>query len=307
MIIYSALIILFLALSAFFSGMEAAIFSLSRFRVKTLIHEERKGSQTLDQLKKDPGKTLAAILLANLLVNVSASSVGAIILIQIIAKSGANSTISFIVEFFLMTSLLLIFGEITPKIVALSHAEFLSLKFGSVIKAVSYIFRPISSLMMLFTKFILSKQPPEEHLTISDKEIKIMLSEAKKFKVLDEGEEKFGYQILRFGKIRVSDIMTPRHKVIGVSVDANIEEVRKKMISEKHSRICVFNEKHDVIGILYAKHVFVSKLNDRETSQQPTVRDLMRDPYIIPETKLIDNLLSEFKQNGIHISVVVDE
>ncbi|MGB3341907.1 MAG: hemolysin family protein [bacterium] len=307
MIIYSGLILLFLVLSAFFSGMEAAIFSLSRFRVRALIYEERKGSQTLGQLKKEPGKTLAAILLANLLVNVAASSVGAIILIQIIANYGVNSTLSFIVEFILMTSLLLIFGEITPKIIALSHAEFLSLKFGNIIKIVSYLFQPISSLMMLFTRFILSRQPPEEHTTISDKEIKIMLSEAKKFKVLDEGEEKFGYQILRFGKIRVSDIMTPRHKVIGVSVDTSIEEVREKMISEKHSRICVFNKQDDVIGILFAKHVFVSQLNNNKIDQQQTTKDLMRDPYIVPETKLIDNLLSEFRQNGVHISVVVDE
>jgi CBS domain containing-hemolysin-like protein len=307
MIIYAGLIVLFLGLSAFFSGMEAAIFSLSRFRVKTLIYEERKGSQILGQLKKEPGKTLAAILLANLLVNVAASSVGAIILIQLSANSSLNTTLTFIIEFILMTSLLLIFGEITPKIVAFSHAESLSLKFGNIIKIISRIFLPVSSLMMLFTKFILSRQPPEEHTTISDKEIKIMLSEAKKFKVLDEGEEKFGYQILRFGKIRVSDIMTPRHKVIGVSINASIEEVRKKMISEKHSRICVFNKKHDVIGILFAKHVFVSQLNKKDINRQQTIRDLMRDPYIVPETKLIDNLLSELRQNGIHISVVVDE
>jgi len=307
MIVYSCLIVLFLGLSAFFSGMEAAIFSLSRFRVKTLIYEERKGSQTLGQLKKEPGKTLAAILLANLLVNVAASSVGAIILIQLITTSGTNSTLSFIIEFIIMTSLLLIVGEITPKIVAFSHAESWSLKFGNIIRFVSYIFQPISSLMMLFTKFILSKQPPEAHATISDKEIKIMLSEAKKFKVLDEGEEKFGYQILRFGKIRVSDIMTPRNKVIGVPVDASIEDVRKKMKSEKHSRICVFNKEHDVIGILFAKHVFVSRLDRKGMARQQTIRDLMRDPYIVPETKLIDNLLSEFRQNGIHISVVVDE
>lgn len=307
MLLYISLIVLFLALSAFFSGMEAAIFSLSRFRVKTLIYEERKGSQTLGRLKKEPGKTLAAILLANLLVNVAASSVGAIILIQLVSHSNINSTLSFIIEFVIMTSLLLIFGEITPKIIALSHAEFLSLKFGKIISWISFVFQPISSLMMVFTKFILSKQPPEEHTTISDKEIKIMLSEAKKFKVLDEGEEKFGYQILRFGKIRVSDIMTPRHKVVGVSINTSISEVRKKMISEKHSRVCVFNKKHDVIGILFAKNVFISQMSKKKVAQPITVKELMRDPYIVPETKLIDNLLSEFRRNGIHISVVVDE
>jgi putative hemolysin len=307
MTLYLVLIVIFLGLSAFFSGMEAAIFSLSRFRVKTLIHEEKKGAHTLGQLKKEPGKTLAAILLANLLVNVAASSVGAIILIEIITSNNINPTLSFIIEFIIMTSLLLVIGEITPKIIAMSQAELFSLKFGGSIKAISRLFSPISALMMLFTKFILSKQPLEEHSTISDKEIKIMLSEAKKFKVLDEGEEKFGYQILRFGKIRVSDIMTPRQRVIGVPVDADMAEVKKKMVSEKHSRICVFNKKHDVIGILFAKHVFMNDMDKKHDTHKFAITDLMRDPYIVPETKLVDNLLGEFRQNGIHISVVVDE
>jgi putative hemolysin len=306
MLLYFALIVIFLVLSAFFSGIETAIFSLSRFRIKTLIYEERKGAQTLDRLKKESRKTLAAILLANLLVNIAASSVGAIILIQIIASSRINTTLSFIVYFIIMTSLLLIFGEITPKTIAFSNAEYLSLKFSKIISIISYVFRPISSLMMVFTKAIISKQPPEDHTAISDEEIRIMLSEAKKCSVLDEGEEKFGYQILQFGKMRVSDIMTPRYKVVGVAVDASLQDVRETMVSEKHSRICVFNKNHDVVGILYAKNVFISHMNNK-ANEEVTVKELMRDPYIVPETKLIDNLLSEFRQNGIHISIIVDE
>jgi len=306
MLLYFALIVIFLILSAFFSGIETAIFSLSRFRIKTLIYEERKGAQTLDRLKKESGKTLAAILLANLLVNIAASSVGAIILFQIIASSRINTTLSFIVYFIIMTSLLLIFGEITPKTIAFSNAEYLSLKFSKIISIISYVFRPISSLMMVFTKAIISKQPPEDHTAISDEEIRIMLSEAKKCSVLDEGEEKFGYQILQFGKMRVSDIMTPRYKVVGVAVDASLQDVRETMVSEKHSRICVFNKNHDVVGILYAKNVFISHMNNK-ANEEVTVKELMRGPYIVPETKLIDNLLSEFRRNGIHISIIVDE
>lgn len=306
MLLYFVLIVIFLVLSAFFSGIEAAIFSLSRFRIKTLIYEERKGAQTLDRLKKESGKTLAAILLANLLVNIAASSVGAIILIQVTANSRINTTLSFIVYFLIMTSLLLIFGEITPKTIAFSNAEYLSLKFGKIISIISYVFRPISSLMMVFTKAIISKQPPEDHTAISDEEIRIMLSEAKKCSVLDEREEKFGYQILQFGKMRVNDIMTPRYKVVGVAVDASLQDVRETMVSEKHSRICVFNKNHDVVGILYAKNVFINHMNSK-ANEELTVKELMRDPYIVPETKLIDNLLSEFRRNGIHISIIVDE
>jgi CBS domain containing-hemolysin-like protein len=133
-----------------------------------------------------------------------------------------------------------------------------------------------------------------------------MLSEAKKFRVLDEGEEKFGYQILKFGKIRVCEIMTPRHKVIGVDMDADIKEARKIITSSKHSRICVFDKKGDVVGILYAKDLFLRQISTNKDSIV-YIEDLMREPYVVPETKNIDNLLGEFRKNGIHIGVVVDE
>jgi putative hemolysin len=152
MLIYIILIFIFLMLSAFFSGMEAAIFSISRFRVKTLLFENKKGSKALEKIKKESGKTLASILLGNLLVNIGASSVATIILIQIIATYGFDSTLSFIIEFIIMTSLLLIVGEITPKTVAISNAEFFALKFSGSINYLTKIFSPISILMELFTR-----------------------------------------------------------------------------------------------------------------------------------------------------------
>jgi len=305
LILYIILIIIFLTLSAFFSGMEAAIFSLSRFRVKALIFEEKKGAHALEKIKSEPGKTLAAILLANLLVNIGASSVGAIILVKVITTYRVNTTLSLIIEFIIMTSLLLIVGEISPKTIAIANAEFLSLKFGKIITFVSYIFSPISRLMESFARLIIIR-PSAEQRVISDEEIKLMLSEAKKFKVLDEGEEKFGYQILKFGKVRVNEIMTPRQKVVGVDIDATIEDAKNIITNEKHSRICVFDKKDNVVGMLYAKDVFISYMSDANTSDA-SIKKLMREPYIVHETKHAENLLAEFRKNGIHISIVVDE
>jgi len=286
--------------------MEAAVFSLSRFRVKALIFEERKGAKALEKIKKEPGKTLAAILLANILVNVGASAVGTIVLMQIIIRHSMNATLSFIIEFVIMTSLLLIIGEITPKTIAMSSAESLALKFGRIIVFVSDVFSPISRLMEFFTKKIVTYQAQQKHEVISDKEIKLMLGEAKKFKVLDEGEEKVGYRILKFGKIRVNEIMTPRQKVVGVDINASLEKAKRIIASEKHSRICVFDGRRDVVGILYAKDLFISYINGKG-DEDITIRDLMREPYIVHETKYAENLLAEFRKNGIHISAVVDE
>lgn len=303
--LYLLLIIIFLSLSAFFSGMEAAIFSISRFRVKTLLYEKHKGARTLERIKKEPGKTLAAILLANILVNIGASSVAALILIQFIALYSIDTTFSFIIEFFIMTSLLLIFGEITPKTIAIANAEKLSLKFSGIISVVSTIFSPISKLMATFSR-VLVTHTPEEKEAITDGEIELMLREAKRFNVLDEGEEKFGFQILKFGKVRVSQIMTPRQKVVGISINASVKEAEKTIRSEKHSRMCVFDKKGNVVGILYAKDLFMSQMRTDETSKM-TIQELMREPYCVHETKHAEKLLAEFRKNGIHIGVVVDE
>jgi putative hemolysin len=299
------LICVFLCFSAFFSGMEAAIFSISRFRLKTLLFEDKKGARSLGKIKKSPGKTLATILLANLLVNVGASSVGAIILLQMIHRYSLDPTLSFIIEFILMTSVILIFGEIAPKTVAISNAETIALRFGKFIEYLSWLFSPISRAMEGVMHRVLGRRMIAQPETVSDKEIKLMLFEAKRFRVLDEGEEEFGYQILKFGKMTVSQIMTPRQKVVGVDAASSLEQATKVITEEKHSRICVFDDKGEVIGILYAKDLFMHSIKKQQSDT--TVRDMMRELYVVPETKHLDNLLGEFRKKGIHISIVVDE
>ncbi|OPX18228.1 hypothetical protein BXT86_02290 [candidate division WOR-3 bacterium 4484_100] len=301
-ILYILLIFVFLGFSSFFSGMEAAIFSLSRFRVKALVSERRKGISYLEQIKTNAGRTLGSILLANLLVNIAASSVGAILLFKFIHLYNINTTLSFIIEFVIMTSLLLIIGEITPKTIAISRAETLALRFSRVIYYLSKLFSPVTSLMVKFTHGLFSLDIPSRQ-SVSDEELKLMLSEAKKFNILEPGEEEFGYSILKFGKKRVSEVMTPRPQVIGVSVDKNLDEVKKVISHWKHSRICVFDEKGDVVGLLYAKDLYIKGPSEKNL----TLRDLMREPYIVPETKQLDSLLREFRRMGIHIAVVVDE
>jgi len=298
--IYIILICVFLLLSAFFSGMEAAIFSISRFRVKTLIFENRKGARALEKIKKEPGKTLASILLSNLLLNIGASSIAAIILTQAINTYSINATWSFIIGSIIMTSLILILSDTTPKVIAISNAEFFALRFSRIIGFISGIFNPISSFAEELIRRI---APTKSHHPISDKEIKFMLNEAKKFNVLDEREEQYGYQILKFGRMKVSEVMTPRTKVVGIDSDADLSTAKELIKKTRHSRIVVYDKSGEICGSLYAKDLFLK-------SQSPTVKiveDLVREPYIIPETKLVDNLLAEFRKKGIHFGVVVDE
>lgn len=305
-ILYLLLMVFFLVWSAFFSGMEAALFSLSRFRVKALIYEEKHGARTLERMKKEPGRTLAAILLGNTIVNIGASSVGAIILLHIVKIYQVNTIIAFMLQFVIMTSLLVLAGEITPKIVMITNAERYSLRYGGIIAFVSKIFSPISTLLENLTRRVIREQSIKEHAVVSDKEIRLMLREAVQYKVLDPGEERFGYQILKFSKVKVSEIMTPRPKIVGVSIGTSLEKVKRIIKKQRHSRICVFDARENVVGILYAKDVFIHDRSHRK-EEGAQVADLMREPYIIHETKSAENLLVEFRKKGIHIAVIVDE
>lgn len=298
-------IVVFLGMSAFFNAMEAAIFSISRFRLKTLLFEKRRGAQTLDRIKGTSGRTLSTLLLVGMLVNIAASSVAALVLLNVIERYELNTTIAFIVEFVLMTSVILIFGEIAPKIVAISNAESLALRFGKVIEVLSWIFAPFTWTMENMMHRMLGPRLARKPDAISDGDIKLMLSEAKRFKVLDEGEEEFGYQILKFGKMTVNQIMTSRQKVVGISIEADLEQAEKVINEEKHSRICVFDTRGDVVGILYAKDLLLSRV--RQHPGRKSIREIMREVYVVPETKHVDSLLAEFRQKGIHMSIVVDE
>lgn len=304
--LYIFLLIIFLACSAFFSGMEAAIFSLSRFRIKSLIFEERRGARLLERIKKSPGKTLAAILLANLLVNIGASSIGALIVLRLINTYQVNSVIAFILQFIIMTSLLLLIGEITPKTVAIAHAENYALRYGPIIAFVSELFSPLSGILEKLTRRIMGHRTNTEHTSVSDKEIRLMLKEAMEYRILDPGEERFGYQILKFGKVAVNEIMTPRQKVAKINMNASLDRAIKTIKSKSHSRICVMDTHENIAGILYAKDVFLQRLAEPLHTSK-TISQLMREPYIIHETKSAENLLAEFRKKGIHIAVVVDE
>ncbi len=286
--------------SAFFSGMEAAVFSMSRFRIKTLLIENRPGARTLERLKANSHITLGGMLFGNLLVNTAASTLAALLVNALVMDWPVPPALLFIVDSVLMTSVLLVCGEITPKTITIADPQRYALRFGFLLSILIAPFRPLTVLLNHFFHHIIPHREP--HL-VTDEEIKYMLTEAKHSGIVDEREERFAYQIMKFGRIAVREIMTPRIKVAGVSAEAEIEKVLTLIRRTRHSRICVFDASREVVGVLYAKDLFPDAALIRVKSSS----DLMREPYYVPETKHIDSLLEEFRKKGIHFAVVVDE
>jgi len=285
--------------SAFFSGMEAAIFSISKFRVKSLLFENIGGAKNLARIKENPGKTLSTLLLLNDLVNIGASSVATVIISQILLKYYLSPILFFIFEIFLMTFILLVFGEITPKTIALNNAEFFGLNLSIIIKFLNQITNPFTTLTSKLVHFIL---PPKKIVLISEEDIRMMLLEAKKLKILDENEEQLGYQILKFGRTLVEEIMVPAPNVIGLELNKTLNEAMQIIKKTGHSRICVYANGNKVVGVLYAKDFLFQKIfPDKKVSE------LMRKPFFIFKTKPIDELLAEFRKKGVHFGVVCDQ
>lgn len=293
------LILVLIICSAFFSGMEAAIFSISKFRVKSLLFDNIKGAGSLFRIKETSGKTLSTLLLLNDLVNIGASSVATIIISQILLHYQLSPVVFYIFEIFIMTFILLIFGEITPKTIFHNNAEFFALKLGFIVEFLNNITLPFSKTTALITHLII---PAKKGVKVSEDDIKKMLTEAKKLQILDETEEQLGYRILKFGKALVEEIMVPANNVIGLHMNKSVDDAIDLMRKTGHSRICVYDNGNRVMGILYAKDLVSKKI-----TKNSLVSEFMRKPFFVSKTKPIDELLVEFRKKGVHFATVCDE
>jgi CBS domain containing-hemolysin-like protein len=278
--------------------MESAIFSIGRFRAKTLLFENVKGAKSLAFIKENYAKTLSTLLLLNDLVNIGASSLATVIIGEILLNYHLPPIFFYIFEVVIMTFILLVFGEITPKTIALNNAEFFSLNFGTIIKILNEFTNPFTKFTSLIVHLIL---PAKRSRTISEEDIRQMMVEAKRLKILDETEEHLGYRILKFGRATVEEIMVPVRSVIGLGSNGTIEDAMGIIKNTGHTRLCVFDAEKKVVGVLYAKDLLLRKL-----SPDTVLSEVMRKPFVVLKEKPIDELLSEFRKKGVHFGVVCD-
>lgn len=298
MALHLFLMSIFILCSAYFSGMEAAIFSISKFRVKSLLFENIRGAKVLARLKDDSGKTLSTLLLLNDLVNIGASSMATIVISNLLLKYNLRPVFFYIFEVFLMASILLIFGEITPKTIALNNAEFFSLKFGFILEILNKLTMPFTKFTECLVHLIL---PQKRIVSVSEDDIRIMLAEAKKLNILNESEEQLGYRLLKFSRTMVEEIMVAKDRVVFVDLNSTIDQAMEIMKKAGHTRICVIDN-NKVIGILYAKDLLFQR-----SKLDLSVTKVMRAPFIVLNIKPIDELLVEFRRKGIHFGIVCDK
>jgi len=295
------IMLLLLVASALISGSEIAFFSLGPVHLKQLHSERNPKSELITVLLERPKRLLATILIANNFVNIAIVVISTFIVSNLFNLS-TYPLLSFLIQVILVTSLLLIFGEIMPKIYA-SHdparfATFMAVSLKNLIK----VFYPISSLLVKSSSFIdKTLQKRSSQLSMSE------LSEAIELTSDDETPEedrKILKGIVKFGDMLVKEIMKARIDVTAVDISTSYEGLLKMILSAGYSRIPAYTEGFDnIAGILYVKDLLphLDKEGDFEWSM------LLRTAFFVPENKKIIDLLKEFQEKKIHMAIVVDE
>lgn len=294
MLINVFLFVILVALSAFFSGSETAIFSLSRLRLRRITQKYPKGKVVKNLLHR-PTRVLSAIVFGNLLVNIGLASLAATISIRIWGGKGL------IVAVLASGTLILFLGEIFPKTIAIYAAEKLALSLSPILDIFSKAFAPIIIIIEKITESLspsIVRKPQKSSL--SDEEFKTALILSKKDGQISAQEEKMISHVLEFKDTKASEILVARIDVWGIDTKLSQKEVITYLRQKKHSKFPVYEGSLDnVVGILYAKDVFLEPNKD--------YHEFLRKPIFIPESKGIDDLLKLFLEKSERMAIVLDE
>lgn len=295
-----ALLIL-LSLSAFFSASETALMSLSKIRLRHMVDEKVKGADIINKLVEESSKLLGSILVGNNIVNIGASALATSLAISLWGDAGVGIATG------VMTLLVLIFGEITPKSLAVQNTEKTALKVAKPIYIITIILSPIVNILMTVTNWMIrlfGGNPEKQVSFITEEELKTMVDVSHEEGVLEVDEKKMIYNVFEFGDSQAKDVMTPRTDMIAVEINATYDEIIDLFKKEQFSRMPVYEDNTDnIIGILYIKDLFFFEGNKDKFN----LRQLIRPPFFTYEFKVTSELFAEMRAKRTPMAIVLDE
>lgn len=293
-------LIILLFLSSFFSASETALMSLSKIRIKHMVKENIKGADVVEKLVEKPNTLLGAILIGNNVVNIGASALATYIAVRHFGSKGVGIATS------IMTVVVLIFGEITPKSLAVENSEKVSLRVARIISIITTILSPILAVLMSVTNVIIKalggKQKAKQPF-ITEEELKTMVHVSHEEGILEGDEKKMIYNVFDFGDSQVKEVMTPRTDMTAIEINTPYNEIINIFREMQYSRIPVYEDITDnIVGILYIKDLIF--YNSEEAFD---LHKYMREPYFTYEFKKTSELFQEMQKNRIPIAIVLDE
>lgn len=285
-----------LLLSAFFSASEIAVFSLSEARIRVLQEEGRRGAGTLLALKERPERLLSTILVGNNLVNIGATSLATALALQLFGNNGIAVATG------VMTLLVLVFGEITPKSFAARRADVFAPAIAPLLALLTRVFTPVVLPVEMLTRMVVGGSNGQ---TVTEGEIRELTAMGHRYGAIEEHERRIIERAFTLDDTLVADVMTPRVDVVAFPADRSVGEFAQELPNIRHTRVPVYDSGIDhVVGILYLREVYTALLAGQT---ERTLGSLAREPYLVPASLPLTRMLTEFQSRRVHMAIVVDE
>lgn len=299
-IVQLIILILLLLLSAFFSSSETALTTVNKIRMRTLSESGNKRADRVLRVTDDSGKMLSAILIGNNIVNLSASSLATSLAIHYLGNVGAGIATG------ILTFLILIFGEVTPKTLATIKADSIALAIAGIIDVLMKILTPVIFIinkLSIGLLFLLRINPKDGSQQMTEEELRTIVDVGQETGVIENEERNMIHNLFDFGDAEAKEIMIPRIDMTFVQVDATYQEVLDVFRQDMFTRLPVYEDTTDnVIGIINMKDFLLEQ--DDETF---SVRSMLRDPYFTYEHKNTADLFLEMRKSSISLAIVLDE
>jgi putative hemolysin len=310
------LILFFIFLNGLFAAAEIAVVAARKSRLKQIMEEGDKNAEILLRFKEEPDRFLATIQIAITLASVLASTIGGAAAVQVIKPviselpykplAASSEVISIGIVAMLITYVTLVFGELIPKSIALTHPEGVGLRIARLVEGFSRITTPFVKVLTFSTNLLLrpfGRKPFTERAYVTEEEVKMLIMEGGEQGVFEPTEQELIHSVFEFTDMSANQVMVPSTRMVSISLTMSADEVKSTIAEEQFSRYPVVGKDlNDIRGILYAKD-FLNALARGEAD----VRKLVKPTYFIPETKKISNLLREMQRKRVHMALVIDE
>ena len=298
--IQAVTILLLVLLSAFFSSAETSMTAANRIRIRSLAEQGNKRAVTLEKVISNSGKMLSTILIGNNIVNIAASSLATTFTIKVFGSIYIGVATG------IMTLLVLLFGEITPKTIATLKADELALAYARPIYALMTVLTPVIYVVGKLANgilFVLRIDPNAKKNTITEHELRSMVNVGQENGVIEREEKQMIYNVFDFGDSAAKDVMIPRIDMTFIDVDSTYQELMDIFKEDMHTRFPVYEDNTDnVIGIINIKDLLLYPENE-----EFSIRKILREPYFTYEYKRTTDLMMDMRKASVNLAIVLDE
>ncbi|HEY4532662.1 MAG TPA: hemolysin family protein [Fusobacterium sp.] len=303
--LYIVVLVILVLLSGFFSASETALTAFRSIHLEKFVDEKKDNVVVLlKKWLKDPNPMLTGLLIGNNIVNIMASSIATVVMATYFGNTGK----SILIVTILMTVAILIFGEITPKLIARNHSSEVAGKVISFIYYLTLFLNPLILILVFISKVLgraCGVNMDNGGVMITEEDIISFVNVGQEEGVIEEDEKEMIHSIVGFGETTAKEVMTPRTSMTAFEGSKTIDDIWDTLMEDGFSRIPIYEETIDnILGVLYIKDI-MSQVKSGNTNQP--IRELVRPAYFVPETKSIIEILKEFKIKKVHIAMVLDE